>query len=86
MRQSEQLAKEGTPAVSSIRIQFFPVFVKEIFFVQYKKHTYTYMYTYTYTHICVLFSLYESEFLLISESKQGGFYKNPLLLLVEDIR
>lgn len=45
-----------------------------------------YMYTYTYTHICVLFSLYESEFLLISESKQGGFYKNPLLLLVEDIR
>jgi hypothetical protein len=34
MRQSEQLAKEGTPAVSSIRIQFFPVFVKEIFFVQ----------------------------------------------------
>ncbi len=39
-----------------------------------------------YTHICVLFSLYESEFLLISESKQGGFYKNPLLLLVEDIR
>lgn len=39
-----------------------------------------------YTHICVLFSLYESEFLLISESKQGGFYKNSLLLLVEDIR
>ncbi len=44
------------------------------------------MYTYTYTHICVLFSLYESEFLLISESKQGGLYKNSLLLLVEDIR
>lgn len=44
------------------------------------------MYTYRYTHIFVLFSLYESEFLLISESKQGGFYKNPLLLLVEDIR